>query len=158
MLRVFFIFNAALLIFLTPAFATSGPAGAGDDKKIVITSQTLTAYNKRNTAVFEGDVKTIAGDLTIYSDKMTVFYDNPDGDVTKIHATGNVKVHKEGRTIFSEEATYLTEEEKIIFNGKPRVVEGENVVSGRRIIYFLKDDRAVVEDSRVILIKRQGQD
>lgn len=158
MLRASFIFNAALLIFLCPVFAISGPAGAGDDKKIVITSQTLTAYNKRNTAVFEGNVKTTAGDMTIYSDRMTVFYDNPEGNVIKVHATGNVRLHKEGRTIFSEEATYLTEEEKIIFDGKPRVVEGENVISGKRIIYFLKDDRAVVEDSKVVLIKRQGQD
>ena len=34
-------------------------------------------------------------------------------------------------------------------------VEGDNVITGSQIIYFLKDDRAVIEGSRVILQDRE---
>ena len=80
---------------------------------IVITSQTLTADNNNKTAVFEGSVVATKEDLTIYSDKMTVYYDNSEGKIKKIYAVGNVKAHKGDRVIFSDEATYLEAEKKI---------------------------------------------
>ena len=127
-----------------------------EKKPIVITSATLTADNKNNTAIFEGDVKAETGDLVMYSDKMTVYYDNSENKVKKIHAAGNVKVHNNDRALFSEEAVYMYSDEKIIFSGNPKAVEGENVITGTQIIFFLKDDRAVVEQSRVILQHTQG--
>jgi lipopolysaccharide export system protein LptA len=53
--------------------------------------------------------------------------------------------------LFSKEAVYLDNEEKIIFSGNPKAVEGDNVITGEKIIFFIKDERAVVEGSRVIL-------
>lgn len=127
----------------------------GVKKPVVITSETLTADNKNNTAVFEGSVVAKTDDITIYSDTMTVFYDNSESKLNKIEAAGNVKVHKKDRAIFSDHATYLDNEKKIVFTGNPRAVEGENVITGTQIIFFLQDDRALVEGSKVILQNRQ---
>ncbi len=137
-----------LIIFILTA---SSVTIAQEKKPIVITSRTLIADNKANTATFEGSVVAKTEDIIIYSDRMTVFYDNLQGKIIKIHASGNVKVQKKDRAIFSKEATYFGEEEKIIFTGEPKAVEGENVITGTQIIYFLRDDRSVVEGSRVIL-------
>lgn len=140
-----------ILIILATDVVASPVVATGEKKPIVITSKTLMADNKTNIAVFEGSVVAKTEDIIIYSDKMTVFYNNSQGKVTKIYASGNVRVHKKERAIFSEEATYLDEEEKIIFTGEPKAVEGENVITGVQITYFLKDDRSVVEGSKVIL-------
>lgn len=140
-----------ILIILATDVVASPVVATGEKKPIVITSKTLMADNKTNTAVFEGSVVAKTEDIIIYSDKMTVFYNNSQGKVTKIYASGNVRVHKKERAIFSEEATYLDEEEKIIFTGEPKAVEGENVITGVQITYFLKDDRSVVEGSKAIL-------
>ena len=127
-----------------------------DNKTIVITSETLTADSKNNTATFEGSVVAKTDDVTMSSDKMTVFYDNSESKVMKIIASGNVKVNKAETALFSDKAVYLDKEGQIIFTGDPKAVEGENVITGTQIIFYIKDERAVVEGSRVILKNRQG--
>ena len=130
-------------------------AESAENRSITITSETLTADNRNSTATFEGAVVAKTKDVMIYSDKMIVYYGNAENSIKEIHATGNVKVHSKERALFSKEASYINSEEKIIFTGNPKAVEGGNVISGTRIIYFLKDDRAVIEGSRVILQNEQ---
>lgn len=152
MSKQFFIVNfilSALLVHITASAAA--PIDKKEKKPIVITSETLTADNKNGTAIFEGKVVAKSDNVTMYSDKMTVFYDNSRNKVTQIHAQGHVKVRKDERALFSDEATYLEEDEKIIFTGNPKAVDGENVISGTQIIFYLKDDRAEVQGSRVVL-------
>ena len=139
-------------------FTLSGVSvSEGADKKtITITSETLTTDNRNSTAIFEGSVVAKTNDIAFYSDKMIVFYNDAEKNVTKIHATGNVRVHSKERVIFSKEAFYINNEEKIVFTGNPKAVEENNVITGTQIIYFLKDDRAVVKGSRVILQNKKG--
>lgn len=159
MSRQFFIVNfilSALLVHFTVYAAAI--TDQKEKKSIIITSETLTADNKNSTAIFEGSVVARSDDITMYSDKMTVFYDNTRNKVTRIHALGRVKVHKEEKALFSDEAIYLEEDEKIIFTGNPKAVDGENVISGTQIIFYLKDDRAEVQGSRVVLQNKQRLD
>ena len=152
MSRLLFTINCFLIILAISLNAFASNLFEKTEKSpIVITSDTLTADNKNNKAVFEGSVVAKTNDMTMYSDKMTVFYDSKESKVRKIHALGNVKVHNRDRALFSKEAIYLDDEEKIIFTGNPKAVEGENLITGKQIIFFLKDNRAVVEESRVIL-------
>jgi lipopolysaccharide export system protein LptA len=118
---------------------------------ITITSETLTADNKAHTALFEQHVVAKTTNLTIQADRMLVFYKEDGGDVTKIESSGNVKVLKEDRIITSKAATYYADEEKVVFTGEPRAMDGDNVVSGTKIIYFMTNDRFFVENSKVIL-------
>ncbi|RJQ49072.1 MAG: lipopolysaccharide transport periplasmic protein LptA [Nitrospiraceae bacterium] len=153
--QLFILHSIFIFLFIYATEASPLPVEKTGKQPVVITSQTLTADNRNNTAVFEGSVTAKTEDLTIHSDRMTVFYDNAEGNIKKIEASGNVKVVKKGRAIFSDEALYQDAEKKITFRGNPKVVEGENVISGSQIIFFLQDDRAVVEESRVILQNRQ---
>lgn len=132
------------------------PTNAEDQKArikgpINITSETLTADNKAHTALFERNVVAKTTDLTIHSDKMLVHYKEDGGAVTKIEATGNVKVLRESRIITSKSAVYYADEEKVIFTGEPRAMDGDNVVSGTKIIYLMANDRFQVENSKVTL-------
>lgn len=157
MSRLFFIVNAVVIILIPCLSAlAAGLVEKTEKQPVVITSKTLTAHNKTNTAVFEGSVVAKTDGITMSSDRMTVFYDNSESKIKKIHATGNVKVHDKERAIFAKEAVYLDKEEKIIFTGNPKAVEGENVITGTQITFFLKEERAVVEGSRVILQNKQG--
>jgi lipopolysaccharide export system protein LptA len=155
MLKALFIVRKFTLISVL--FIISLPVSAQADKEepIIITSQTLIADNNLNTVTFEGTVVAKNEDITIYSDKMEVFYNNNLGEITKIYAHGNVRALKNDRTIFSDEATYLEDEEKIIFTGEPKAVDGENVITGTEIIFFIKKNRTVVKGSRVVLKKEK---
>jgi lipopolysaccharide export system protein LptA len=58
--------------------------------------------------------------------------------------------------ITSHKATYYPEpEERVVFLGEPRATEGKNLVTGEKITYFMKDERAIVEKSRVYLKERK---
>ncbi len=151
MSKVFFTVNSILISLALICIFTAVAIAEGES--IVITSQMLTADNKKNVAVFEGTVVAKSDDITINSDKMEVFYDNSEGKITIIRAYGNVKVFNEERAIFSQEATYFGQEEKIIFTGEPKAVEGKNIITGTEIVYFIKENRAIVKGSRVILKK-----
>lgn len=145
--------NVLIIIFLTLIHISAISVTAAEEKPIVITSQTLIADNKNNIAIFEGSVVAKSEDIIIYSDKMEVSYNNYQGNITKIRAYGNVRAHKNERVIFSKEATYLGQEEKIVFTGQPKAVEEENVITGTEIIYFFKEDRTIVKDSHIVLKK-----
>ncbi len=115
---------------------------------IVITSSSLDADNKARTALFEGSVVAKTETMTIFSEKMRVYYAE-DGKITKIEAGGGVKLIKGERVITSEEATYFAAEEKVVFTGQPKAVEGTSMVTGTKMIYLMKDDRSIVENSKV---------
>ena len=145
-----------LLLFL-PVLANAEDQKARIKGPIHITSETLTADNKAHTALFEKNVVAKTTDLTIYSDKMLVYYLEDGGTVTKIEATGNVKVLRESRIITSKAAVYYAEEEKVVFTGDPRAMDGDNVVSGTKIIYLMDNDRFQVENSKVILRSKKDR-
>ena len=65
---------------------------------ITIKSNDLAADNKGKTAVFSGKVVAKQGDVTIFCDRMTVYYGTTQGDVDKIEADGNVRIVQENRT------------------------------------------------------------
>ncbi len=124
---------------------------------ITITSERLTADNQTHTALFENSVVARTTDMTIYADRMLVYYDKDTGSVTKIDTAGGVKLIKGNSVITSKEATYYADEEKVTFTGEPRAVEGENVITGSKMTYLLNEDRFLVEGSKVILIKKKEQ-
>ncbi len=126
---------------------------ADSKSTVVITSRSLTADNKAHTALFEGSVVAKTDDMTIYADRMLVYYDEKKGEIRKIDASGNVKVVKGDRIITSKEATYW-QDGRVIFTGEPMATQGDNIITGSEILYIIKEDMAVVKDSKAILKKK----
>ena len=126
---------ASLFLRLAPfvlfLLSLSVSVSSGENKPIqargpiVITSASLTADNKAHTALFEGSVIAKTDTMTIYSDKMLVYYSEA-GAVTRIDSEGHVKVITGERVITSAVATYFAEEDKVVFTGEPRATEGGN--------------------------------
>src|SRR5208337_3117356 len=126
----------------------------------VVTSQKMTTDQKAKTALFEQNVVTKKGDRTMYADKMLVHYSDEKGGSTikEIDAQGNVKLLRGDRVVTSKFAVYYAEpEEYIVFTGEPRASEGDNVVTGTKITYFMKDDHSVVENSKVFIVNKDRQ-
>ena len=140
---------------LCASFAQSAPEPRKGSTNLPITikSNDLTADNKGKKAVFTGKVVAKQGDVTIFCDKMTVYYGITQGDVDKIEAEGNVRIVQENRTGSAARAVYESREGRITLTGdNPKVMQGTDTVSGKIITYFLDDDRSTVSgggDSRV---------
>lgn len=141
---------AALLVFflfvpsLSPAVETVSRKGTSS-LPITIKSNELSADNKGKTAVFTGKVVAKQGDVTIFSDKLTVYYSDKKEDVERIEAEGNVRIVQQDRTGFANKALYDSIAGRITLSGgTPRVTQGTNTVTGEIITYYIDEDRSIV--------------
>ena len=117
---------------------------------ITIKSNDLAADNKGKTAIFSGKVVAKQGDVTIFCDRMTVYYGATQGDVDKIEADGNVRIVQENRTGSAAHAVYESRQGRItLTGGSPKVMQGADTVSGEIITYFIDDERSSVTGGRV---------
>ena len=148
----------AALVVLAGLAASVGHAApearkTTSNQPITIKSNELTADNKGKTALFTGKVVAKQGDVTIYCDRMTVYYGAVQGDIDKIEADGNVRIVQENRTGTAAHAVYESREGRItLTGGNPKVTQGTDTVSGKIITYLIDDDRSSVSgggDSRV---------
>ncbi len=124
---------------------------------ITVTSEPLLADNKANTALFEKNVIAKTPDMSMHADRMLIFYRENGGEVTKIEASGNVRLFRENRAITANNATYYADEDKVVFTGDPRAIDGDNVVTGTKMTYFIKEDRSQIEHSKVFLKNRKDK-
>jgi len=76
----------------------------------------------KSYAEFNTKVKVEDDRGQIFCDKAVAYYDSKSHQVTKITATGNVKIVRGGSWTFSDEAVYLAQEQKVILTGSPKVM------------------------------------
>ena len=154
-------FKLILLIIFTTSVAFAAPEGKKtvhkdrSDLPINIKSNNLDADNKGRIAVFTGKVVAKHDDVTIFCDKMTVYYGENQGDVEKIEADGNVRIVQDNKIGTSSHATYETKQGLITLTINPKVMQGTDTVTGKIITYYVDEDRSVVTsggDTRVISI------
>jgi LPS export ABC transporter protein LptC len=109
---------------------------ANKKEKIVITCDgPLDVDYEKNIAIFNNNVKVEKPDLTIFSDKMLVYFipkqktnasDQGSAVVSsaidKIVASGNVRIIRGENISYSQEATYTAAGKKISLTGNPQIV------------------------------------
>ncbi|MGC2063069.1 MAG: LptA/OstA family protein [Thermodesulfovibrionales bacterium] len=156
MLRQRILISLSLLLLLGGnSFAETSRASVKGP--ITVTSESLTADNKAHTALFETNVVARTPDMSMAADKMLIFYREDGGEVTKIEATGNVRLIKESRVITAQNAIYYADEDKVVFTGEPKAIDGDNVVTGTKMTYLIKEDRSRVENSKVLLKNKRDK-
>jgi lipopolysaccharide export system protein LptA len=117
------------------------------DKPVHITADSLEADNTQNMAVFKGNVVARQEDMVMFSDSMTVNYDEKGG-MKQITASGNVKITRGDRVATGQKVVFYNPEQKIVLTGNPRVWQGADLISGERITIFVQENRSIVEGSK----------
>ena len=133
----------AIFCFVVPVFS----------EPINIEADRMISQENDNTVVFIGNVDARQGSLTIRSDEMTVFYsDSKDGagqqvssQMEKLICINNVQVVQDDWLGTSDRMDYFAKERKVILSGNAKAWQGQNMVSGKTIIYYLDEKRSIVE-------------
>ena len=115
---------------------------------IDITSDTVEADQKQNTATFKGNVVAKQEDVTLYANTLTIIYDPDTKKLKEIIATGNVKVVQMDRRATGQKATFDQDKNKVVLDGDAVVREGTNVIRGERITFYVEEERSVVEPAK----------
>ncbi len=127
------------------------------DTSLHITSDTMIVEKDTSVIEFSGNVVATRDDSVINADKIhVVLYsekekksfpsDKKQQDVKMITATGNVKFVSGDRTAFADKAVYTSSDEVLVLTGDaPRVITGDNFVTGKKITLFQESGRVVIE-------------
>jgi len=115
---------------------------------IDITSDTVEADQKTNTVIFKGNVVAKQEDTTLYANTLTITYDQNTKKLKEIVAVGNVKVVQLDRRATGQKATFDQDKNKAVLDGEAVVREGTNVIRGERIIFYVDEERSVVEGGK----------
>jgi lipopolysaccharide transport protein LptA len=128
-----------------------------DNAPVDIKSDRLTIHQKEQRAVFEGNVKTVQGELRIDCEKLTVTYagekdkTSKAGEIKQMVFTGSVSITQKKRSGHCEKAVYDRVAGRIVCTGDPWVVEGENRIRGERIVYLLEEDQVRVNRPQAVI-------
>ncbi len=126
--------------------------------------------NLKDTIIFEGAVTIHKQDLVIESERAEVFMQRsgasssllPAADeekqVSKIIASGNVRIKKGKQHAKAEKGVYDREKEIVTLTGQPEVWEDGYRVKGKVITLFMKEERTLVADSEVIIHQSRGRE
>jgi lipopolysaccharide export system protein LptA len=121
---------------------------AGSNKPIDITSDSVEANHKQNIFTFAGNVIAKQEDVTLYANSLVIYYDPETKKMKEVIASGNVKIVQLERRASSQKATFSQSESKVILDGDAVVREGANVIRGERVIYYIDQERSVVEGGK----------
>ena len=152
-----------LLLLSLPvlSFAEEKQPIARNEEPIKIKSDKLHADNDRKMATFTGNVAARQGDLTIYSDKLVVYYSEENGEISSAEVFGNVRIFQGDRRALADHGIYDTKKSTLVLDGNPKVFQNSDTISGKIITYYLDEDKSIVtsgDGSRVeALIHPKGK-
>ncbi|HIE07136.1 MAG TPA: lipopolysaccharide transport periplasmic protein LptA [Desulfarculaceae bacterium] len=136
--------------------AEKNPVFLGDSKDpLDIVADKLDFDQKNHVAVFSGNVVVTQAKTTLEADKLQIFFaQGSEQDLKEIVATGKkVVVKMEGKKALCRKMHYFAAGRKIVLTGDPSLDDGNNVISGEEITFFLDDERSVVKSGRQRRVK-----
>lgn len=134
-----------LLLFMsaTRVFAVDFFAARDRDQPLEIISQQLEVLQGQQKSIFIGAVVAAQGDMTLYTDVLTLFFDDQN-DVRRIEAEGAVRIVDPLRTASADRVVFDRDEDTLIFSGHAEITQGENRISGDEIILYIGQNRSLV--------------
>jgi outer membrane protein assembly factor BamD len=112
---------------------------------IDITSDKVEAFWKENLIIFKGNVIARQKDIVIYADSLEALIVEDGKGIDRATAGGNVKVQQGLRVANCQKAIFYNRDQKMVLTGEPRIVDGENTVSGDEIVFDIEKNRVEVK-------------
>lgn len=154
---VLFCFSALAIGLLVPHSAGAAAPKSGSSTRIV--SEKMTYDSNKNQVIFEGKVHVVRPTMEIWSELLTVILDDSGkkndaagpsalgiggGKVERILAEKSVRIKQESKVGTCGKATYFVNENRIVMEQSPVIVDGDNRISGKIITYDTATGRSVV--------------
>jgi lipopolysaccharide export system protein LptA len=115
---------------------------------IYITADWMEADQTKNSITYKGRVVTVQNAMTMRSETLTAFYDPETKKMQQIIAEGKVNATQGDRVATGEKAVFDDKTKTVTLTGNPVMRQGNNQVSGVKVIYFTEQDRSIVEGDK----------
>ncbi len=152
-----------VLAFLCrPVVAANAPGAAKEDAKkdekksppafefnrkdpIYITADWMEVDQNQNTITYKGRVVTIQNDMTMRSETLTAYYDPEMKQMKQIIAEGKVNATQGNRVATANKLVFDDQSKTVTLTGSPVMRQGNNQVSGVKVVYYMEKDKAIAE-------------
>ena len=95
-------------------------------------------------------VVAVQSEMTMRSDTLTAYWDAEMKQMKQIVAEGKVNATQGLRVATGEKAVFDDKAKTITLTGNPIMRQGNNQVSGAKVVYFVEQDKATAEgDSKI---------
>ena len=125
---------------------------------VTITSENASYNVQNNTARFLHNVKVNRNDVKLSAQELDVFLEKEMGKIEKIVASGQVEISQKDKEISADHGVFFEKEKKVVLTGNPISRQGENVLSGKEIVYYFDSETVEVKKARTILHPRSTEE
>ena len=119
---------------------------------IKISSEKLNVYRDDNISVFSGNVYAEDDKIKLWSEKISMFYDEINKSVYEIVAENNVKIIVNEVTAYGDFSKYQVDNEELLLEGNVVVIEKDNKIKSDQLILDLANSTSIMtakKNSRV---------
>ena len=117
-------------------------------KSVDISADELEANLRKDIVIFVGNVVVAQKDLTLNSDRVTVFYQKGKKDgsaINRIDASGSVRLTTKTETIHSTWGIYDFTDKIITLGGKVVLKRKDGEIKGKQLVYNLDSGLITIE-------------
>lgn len=164
------LFGAAAIAQVQQQAGVSALKGHNSNAPVDVTADRIEVQDRADRAIFVGNVHATQAELTLDTQRLTVAYSNkpaapsakgatsapgpspapasPAGSGVQIHrldAAGGVVVRSPSETAKGDFGIYDLDRKLITVIGNVQLTQGQNIVSGQRLVINLDSGRAVVD-------------
>ena len=111
---------------------------------IKISSEKLNVYRDSNISVFSGNVYAEDNAIKLWSDKISIFYDETNKSMYEIIAEDNIKIVVNDVTAYGNFSKYQVDNEEILLEGDVIVIEKDNKIQSDQLILDLANSTSIM--------------
>jgi len=113
---------------------TFGGLKGDPNQPVTVTSRALTVDEEKGTALFEGDVLVVQGQMRLSAQLVRAFYDNKAAKIEKLVAEGDVILVNAEDAAMGERAEYLVSKGLVTMLGDVTLTQGAATFTAARLI------------------------
>ena len=111
---------------------------------IKISSEKLNVNRDNNISVFSGNVYAEDDTIKLWSDKVSIFYDEANKSINEIIAEDNIKIIVNNVTAYGNFSKYQVNIDEILLEGDVVVIEKDNKIQSDQLILDLANSTSIM--------------
>ena len=129
---------------------TSALKGHDSNAPVDVSADRIEVQDRADRAIFAGNVHVRQADLTLDTSRLTIAYSGGGGgeggiQIRRLDAAGGVTVTSPSEKARGDFGVYDLDRKLITLIGNVRLVRGDNLVHGARLVIDLDSGRAVID-------------
>ena len=111
---------------------------------IKVTSEKLNIYRDKSTSVFSGNVYAEDSNIKLWSDNLSIFFDENKNNVYEIISENNVKIIVDDVTAYGNFSRYKIDSNEILLKGDVVVIEKNNKIQSDQLLLDLTNSTSIM--------------